>query len=180
MFHLREALNQEQSKICRKKKQKPKTDSQFEQGKEGGSTQKKRVSCFVITYVWSLRSTNAASVSHTPCMSICLQLPIDIIDTLILLANLHQSKASLGEHFKFGNIEPFCRQFLSLNEVVFKTLLDLEASSKSKIPCLFFSFMFQGNITDYNYGVDGAFSRLVAGTYLDKTSLQPSDLVLKK
>ena len=72
MFYLREALNKEQRKICRKKKKKSKADSPLEQGR--GWHTEKRDCCFVVTSVWSLRSSNCASVSHTPCMSIYLSI----------------------------------------------------------------------------------------------------------
>ena len=103
-------------------------------GREEGITQKK-VFCLVKTYVWSLSSKNCAShfLIHLVCLFV-ISLSIYIVEALIL-ANLHQSKASFDEHFKLDKIKPFWQQFSPLSKVVFKTLLDLQNSFNSKMLC---------------------------------------------
>ena len=128
IFHLRETFNKERSKSV-ERKQKSQNQVHYVSKGRGWHTQK-WFFCLAITYIWSLRRNNCTSFSLTPCMSIYLpiQLPIYIIEALILLANLHQSKGSLDEHFKLGNIKFLWQKFFSLSKVVFKTLLDLQGS----------------------------------------------------
>ena len=119
------------------KKKKSKADSPLEQGR--GQHTEERDCCFVETSVWSLRSSNCASVSHTPCMSIYLSIQLSTY-VIKYISPIHQRKASPGEHFKYDNNKPFCQQFVSVNKFVFAALLDLKGSSNSKILC-FFTFL---------------------------------------
>ena len=65
------------------------------------------------------------SLSHLAYLSICLYSCLSISwKHRFHLANLHQSKASLGEHFKLDNIKFFWQKFVFLNKVVFKTLVE--------------------------------------------------------